>query len=963
MKPNLKRLTYFVVIVALFVLIPTMGITASAHQEEPSPEGNDALETIINNYDKPIGAVMQRLTGSCKTETDNLGDDFLFVIKSDNRYYAMKEMSVAEGYSSIPAVDVTSWINQDGTLTVPSETLGVAFMRYEQPSVHELVSFINGTQNYVSYSTSYESADGDSDHYNDSERTYTAKFDVRSFVNDQYITREPFYWSENGVSGTLYFNGSWEEKISSYNYVTHKYDMIVDLRDDGMGGKEFYFRYLGTDVEYEGDEVEGYYYYSDCRHQFTVWHAEYDEPTCMLKGCNEYWYCEGCNRYAKNANFTEYYGQEMPVINAVGHDWENGKCNNCDRPVPVYSKITNQAQFDALADDTMFILVAEYDGNHYVMDFSEVYSYMTDSDGDGYFDIHDIDEDEDGIPDYLEFDEGGEDGVYDYLEWDMDDDGDVDETDILEFHRMICEQHLTDMLYNNESINVTEISINLDGTISHEQAKKTAEFEMVDVYLLEEYGDELPEDWENGEMPYHTKCIKQFVIPNYFLSAPSMRPIERMYQQRVYDFGDSSSWGVLFYDNREDYYYYDYETEQNVYPLPFHEVCQAGSVAVFDTFDDSFIYNGESPLFAQLRLRDYEGSIGFVTGDAWELDGWEYIDDENGGYYDTHDTQACVYLYASAPYETHVCEFGDWYNNEDGTHKRECTDTACEKFEIGDHAYGEWTMKDENYHTHSCPICGATEDFEHSFYDWIAKDDNDHVHECMECDYESVLSHDYEREVTKEPTETEVGEATYTCSLCSHFYTEELPKKIVQITGDVVGTVLNVPAGSNAYVPEGTVFDVVEQPVEQVPEQVLGEIAVTAEGAAKPLGMYDLSLLLDGAKIQPDGTVEVTLPAPHLAAEYDKIIVVYIAPDGSYEECKTTVNEDGTITFETDHFSKYAVIGVNNKGLSGGAIAGIVIGSVVGAILLAVGGFAIFWFLIKKKNLNELLTILKIKKN
>ena len=312
-------------------------------------------------------------------------------------------------------------------------------------------------------------------------------------------------------------------------------------------------------------------------------------------------------------------------------------------------------------------------------------------------------------------------------------------------------------------------------------------------------------------------------------------------------------------------------------------------------------------------------------------------------------------------YETrtpHVCEFGDWMPdpNNDMKHIRKC---ECGASESGDHAYGEWTMKDENYHTHSCPTCGATEDFEHSFYDWIAKDNNDHVHECMECDYESVLPHDYVREVTKEPTETAIGEATYTCSLCSHFYTEELPKKIAQITGEVVGTVLNVPAGSNAYIPEGTVFDVVEEPVEQVPEQVLGEIAVTAEGAAKPLGMYDLSLLLDGAKIQPDGTVEVTLPAPDLATEYDKIIVVYIAPDGSYEECKTTVNEDGTITFETDHFSKYAVIGVNNKGLSGGAIAGIVIGSVAGVILLAVGGFAIFWFVIKKKTFNELLAILK----
>ena len=1058
MKMKIKKKSIsaiFAVILMLTMLIGTMPLSAFAYFEESSAEGNTEIETIVHDYTKPVGVTMQRLTGSCKTETDNLGDDFLFVIKSDDRYYAMKDVAASdEAYASIPAVDVTDWVNADGSLTVPADTLGVAFHRYEERPDYELGMFINGRDDYIAYTQSYESADGDDDYYNDAERTYSAEFVIRSFEDGQYII-DPYYWSENGVSGTLHYNGSWSYYPSKYNSTTMRYAMIVDLRNDGASGKEFFFRYLGTNVEYVGDEVEGYLYYADCRHQGTIRHAEYDAPTCMLKGCEEYWYCQNCNRYAKDENFTEFFGQEMPVILATGHDFDNEKCKNCDRPVPVYSKVTNQADFDALADDTMFILVAEYGGKHYAMDFSEVYSYMIDSDGDGFYDIHDVDDNSDDIPDYLEFDEGGEEGVYDYLEWDMDNDGDVDDYDLHEFHIMICNQHLTDMLYNNESINATEITINSDGTISHEEAKKTAEFEMVGVYLAEEYNPDWHNYWENGEMPYHTACVKQFVIPNYFLSAPSMRPIERMYRQRIYEFGDSSHWGVLFYDSRDQYFSYtdgnmdekvDADEDGKPDPLPFPDVSKEGSVAVFDTFDDIMWILYDEGQMAQLRLRDYNGTIGFVTGHDYELDGYEWIYDETTetGYYDTHDTQACVYLYASAPYEpAHTCDFGDWYDTEDGNHRRDCEDASCDAFESeahtfgswskvndtqhkrecdkcdaeetaahtfgawgeyagfagitrhcsadgcdayetkpaepshvcefgdwmpdpnndmkhirkcecgasesGDHTYGEWTMKDENYHTHSCPTCGATEDFEHSFYDWIAKDNNDHVHECMECDYESVLPHDYVREVTKEPTVAAVGEATYTCSLCSHSYTEELPKKIAQVSGDVVGTVLNVPTGSNAYIPEGTVFDVVEQPVEQIPEQVLGEIAVTADGAAKPLGMYDLSLLLDGAKIQPDGTVEVTLPAPDLAAEYDKIMVVYIAPDGSYEECKTTVNEDGTITFETDHFSQYAVIGITeDAGLGTGAIIGIVLGAVA---VLGVGGFALFWFVIRKKKL------------
>jgi hypothetical protein len=126
----------------------------------------------------------------------------------------------------------------------------------------------------------------------------------------------------------------------------------------------------------------------------------------MLKGCEEYWYCANCNKYYKNAAFSECFGEEMPVLLATGHDFDGEACKNCNRPVPVYSKVRNQADFDALAEDTMFILVAEYNGKHYAMDFSEVYSYMTDSDGDGFYDIHDVDNDSDGIPDNWEVERG-----------------------------------------------------------------------------------------------------------------------------------------------------------------------------------------------------------------------------------------------------------------------------------------------------------------------------------------------------------------------------------------------------------------------------------------------------------------------------------------------------------------------------------------------------------------------------
>ena len=45
-----------------------------------------------------------------------------------------------------------------------------------------------------------------------------------------------------------------------------------------------------------------------------------------------------------------------------------------------------------------------------------------------------------------------------------------------------------------------------------------------------------------------------------------------------------------------------------------------------------------------------------------------------------------------------------------------------------------------------------------------------------------------------------------------------------------------------------------------------------------------------------------------------------------------------------------------NEGLSGGAIAGIVVGSVA---IAGIGGFAIFWFVVKKKSFAELIAAIK----
>ena len=63
-----------------------------------------------------------------------------------------------------------------------------------------------------------------------------------------------------------------------------------------------------------------------------------------------------------------------------------------------------------------------------------------------------------------------------------------------------------------------------------------------------------------------------------------------------------------------------------------------------------------------------------------------------------------------------------------------------------------------------------------------------------------------------------------------------------------------------------------------------------------------------------------------------------------------------TVNGETTLTAVYEDAPAAKKGLSGGAIAGIVIGSV---LLAGIGGFAIFWFAVKKKTFADLITAIK----
>ena len=222
---------------------------------------------------------------------------------------------------------------------------------------------------------------------------------------------------------------------------------------------------------------------------------------------------------------------------------------------------------------------------------------------------------------------------------------------------------------------------------------------------------------------------------------------------------------------------------------------------------------------------------------------------------------------------------------------------------------------------------------------------------CSVCDTVTVeqttiaaLGHTYDNGVvTTAPTYTAEGVKTFTCSVCGDTYTEAVAK--LPTTDEIVSSgdssiKITVPAGSTAILDPNTVINV-DAITEALSKDVKNNIKnAIGKGKTTVLASYDISLLLDGATVQPGGMIAFTLPAPE-DTDYDSFVVVFIDDNGTVTPCETTVNEDGSITFLTDHFSQYSIVGVNN-----GSNAWIWI-SAIAAVLVA--GAVVAFIVIKKK--------------
>ena len=103
-----------------------------------------------------------------------------------------------------------------------------------------------------------------------------------------------------------------------------------------------------------------------------------------------------------------------------------------------------------------------------------------------------------------------------------------------------------------------------------------------------------------------------------------------------------------------------------------------------------------------------------------------------------------------------------------------------------------------------------------------------------------------------------------------------------------------------------------------------------------------IDVSLSGATFE-NGKATVTVSIDKEVPKGKKVKVYYINGNEKVDMNATYNGEE--VTFDTNHFSKFAVV-FEKEGLSGGAIAGIVIACVV---FVSVPGFCIFWFIFRKR--------------
>ncbi len=239
---------------------------------------------------------------------------------------------------------------------------------------------------------------------------------------------------------------------------------------------------------------------------------------------------------------------------------------------------------------------------------------------------------------------------------------------------------------------------------------------------------------------------------------------------------------------------------------------------------------------------------------------------------------------------------------------------------LAPHTFGDWTTTKEakcesaGEESRSCSVCGVTETRE------IAALEHDYKHITT---VSTCTKHGYEKDVcdkcgneinykelplvphtfgawvvTKEATVFETGEKVRVCSVCSFSETEEIEKIKAEEVKDEKTNV-------SVICPDGSYEETVEIQVTETFDGESYHVLNTEKGNYKK-SLFDITTLVDGKKVQPNGSVWVKIPLPE-SYNPEKTTVYHVTNDGKLEKIESHF-EGGYIIFETTHFSYYAIV-------------------------------------------------------
>lgn len=131
----------------------------------------------------------------------------------------------------------------------------------------------------------------------------------------------------------------------------------------------------------------------------------------------------------------------------------------------------------------------------------------------------------------------------------------------------------------------------------------------------------------------------------------------------------------------------------------------------------------------------------------------------------------------------------------------------------------------------------------------------------------------------------------------------EITAAFISITPMFTPRLAETTQGISLEGQNGVTFDKNTKLVAQESKKV-----IPATNGQQGIKLFDISLILNGTKIEPNGKVKVTIKLPAECTKYKNLGIVYLDDNNVVHPIQSTVTGD-TISFIAEHFSLYGIVG------------------------------------------------------